>query len=83
VNDVSTTPLGLVIAAISVVSSGLQQIMCGAIQAKHKVSSHQLLSNTAPVQVGVGSALELLGYQGTVVRSGLWCLQHASSHQVT
>jgi hypothetical protein len=59
VNDVSTTPLGLVIAAVSVVSSGLQQIMCGAIQAKYKVSSHQLLSNTAPAQVGVAGGARL------------------------
>ncbi|KAG2491545.1 hypothetical protein HYH03_010116 [Edaphochlamys debaryana] len=50
VTDVSMNMLGLVIAAISVVTSGLQQIMCGAIQRKLGLTSNQLLSNTAPVQ---------------------------------
>ncbi len=43
--------LGVIIAGVSVISSGMQQILCGTIQRKHKMSSHQLLSNTAPVQV--------------------------------
>ena len=46
--DVNT--FGMVIAAVSVVSSGMQQIMCGTMQRKHGLSSHQLLSNTAPMQ---------------------------------
>ncbi|KAG2427131.1 hypothetical protein HXX76_012641 [Chlamydomonas incerta] len=50
VTDVSMNGLGLVIAAISVVTSGLQQIMCGAIQRRLGLTSNQLLSNTAPVQ---------------------------------
>ncbi|KAG2433591.1 hypothetical protein HYH02_012522 [Chlamydomonas schloesseri] len=50
VTDVSVNGLGLVIAAISVVTSGLQQIMCGAIQRRLGLTSNQLLSNTAPVQ---------------------------------
>jgi solute carrier family 35 protein E3 len=44
--------LGLAIAVVSVVSSGMQQIMCGTLQRKHQLSSHQLLSNTAYIQVG-------------------------------
>lgn len=52
VTDVSMNGLGLVIAAVSVVTSGLQQIMCGAIQRRLGLTSNQLLSNTAPVQVG-------------------------------
>jgi solute carrier family 35 protein E3 len=51
VTDVEVNTLGVIIAGISVVSSGMQQILCGTIQRKHKMSSHQLLSNTAPVQV--------------------------------
>jgi solute carrier family 35 protein E3 len=51
VNDVQVNLLGLVIAVVSVVSSGMQQIMCGTMQRKHQLSSHQLLSNTAYIQV--------------------------------
>ena len=43
--------LGLVVAGMSVVSSSMQQIFCRTMQQKHKLSSHELLSNTAPVQV--------------------------------
>jgi len=43
---------GLVIAAVSVVSSGLQQIFVRTMQQKHKLTAHELLSNTAPAQVG-------------------------------
>ena len=38
-------------AGMSVVSSGMQQILCRTMQQKHKLSSHELLSNTAPAQV--------------------------------
>ena len=41
---------GLAVAAMSVVSSGMQQIFCRTMQQKHKLSSHELLSNTAPAQ---------------------------------
>ncbi|GIL65307.1 hypothetical protein Vafri_19112 [Volvox africanus] len=58
VNDMSTSVLGLVISAISVVTSGLQQLMCGEIQKRLSLSSTQLLSNTAPVQ---GAMLLLVG----------------------
>lgn len=43
--------LGLGIAVVAVFSSALQQVMCGVMQRKHLVSSHQLLSNTAHIQV--------------------------------
>lgn len=56
--DVSIQPVGVVIAAVSVVSSGMQQILCGYLQRKHKLSSQQMLANTAPVQ---GVALLLAG----------------------
>lgn len=46
--DVSTG--GMLIAAVSVVSSGLQQIFVRTMQQKHKLSAHELLSNTAPAQ---------------------------------
>jgi hypothetical protein len=51
VTDVQVSPLGLGIAVIAVLSSALQQILCGAMQRKHLVSSHQLLGNTAHIQV--------------------------------
>lgn len=44
------TPAGLMVAAVSVVSSGLQQIFVRSLQQKHRLSAHELLSNTAPVQ---------------------------------
>ena len=56
--DVAVSGAGLLVAAVSVVSSGLQQLLCGAVQRKHKLQSHQLLANTAPVQ---GAMLIVLG----------------------
>jgi hypothetical protein len=44
--------LGMGIAFVAVLSSALQQILCGAMQRKHMVLSHQLLGNTAHIQVG-------------------------------
>lgn len=43
--------LGLIVAAISVVSSGMQQILCRTLQKQHALSANELLSNTAPGQV--------------------------------
>lgn len=51
VTDMAINPLGLAVAAVSVVTSGMQQILCGVVQRKHSMTSNQLLSNTAPVQV--------------------------------
>ena len=48
---VSSNSGGLLVAGMSVVSSGMQQIFCRTMQQKHKLSSHELLSNTAPAQV--------------------------------
>ena len=45
--------LGACIAAISVVTSGMQQILCRSMQQKHGLTPNELLSNTAPAQVGV------------------------------
>ncbi|KAI8462371.1 MAG: triose-phosphate transporter family-domain-containing protein [Monoraphidium minutum] len=58
VADVSVNTTGLVVAGISVVSSGMQQLLCGVIQRKHKLQSYQLLANTAPIQ---GAILIVLG----------------------
>ena len=49
--DLGANAAGLVLAATSVVSSGMQQIFCRTMQQKHKLSSHELLANTAPAQV--------------------------------
>jgi solute carrier family 35 protein E3 len=51
VTDVQVNSLGLFIAGLSVVTSGMQQILCGTVQRKHNLTSTQLLANTAPVQV--------------------------------
>ncbi|KXZ46534.1 hypothetical protein GPECTOR_42g741 [Gonium pectorale] len=69
VTDVSMNVLGLVIAALSVVTSGLQQIMCGAIQRKLGLTSNQLLSNTAPVQ---GLMLLVVGPMVDKAVTGEW-----------
>ena len=41
---------GVLIAGLSVVSSGMQQIFCRTMQQKHGLASHELLANTAPAQ---------------------------------
>jgi hypothetical protein len=43
--------LGLIIAAVSVVTSGLQQVFCRELQKNNKLSGVELLSVTAPAQV--------------------------------
>lgn len=42
---------GVLVAGISVASSAMQQILCRFYLKKHGVSSHELLSATAPFQV--------------------------------
>jgi solute carrier family 35 protein E3 len=76
VTDVSVKGMGLVIAAISVVSSGMQQILCGTIQRTHKLQSHQLLANTAPVQ---GVMLLLVGPFVDKAVSGSWVSQYVAT----
>jgi len=41
---------GLAVAGLSVATSGLQQIMCGVVQRRHRLQSHELLAVTAPIQ---------------------------------
>lgn len=67
-------PLGLCVAAVSVVSSGMQQVLCGTIQRNHKLQSHQLLANTAPVQ---GVMLLVVGPFVDKAVSGIWVGQYA------
>jgi solute carrier family 35 protein E3 len=72
VNDLgsgSTKLLGVLIAATSVVGSGMQQILCGAMQRQHKMQSHQLLAATAPAQ---GLTLLLVGPWVDALVSGHW-----------
>ena len=51
--EMENNVLGTSIAAVSVVSSGMQQILCRTMQQKHNLASHELLANTAPAQVSV------------------------------
>ncbi|KAG1664241.1 hypothetical protein FOA52_003494 [Chlamydomonas sp. UWO 241] len=68
--------LGLVVAGVSVVSSGMQQIMCGNIQRKQALTSMQMLSNTAPVQ---GLMLLVVGPFLDAQITGKWVLDfHAA-----
>lgn len=53
--EMENNVLGTVIAAVSVVSSGMQQIFCRTMQQKHNLASHELLANTAPAQVPVSA----------------------------
>ncbi|KAK9817184.1 hypothetical protein WJX72_010758 [[Myrmecia] bisecta] len=48
--SLGTTMLGLSLAAASVVCSGMQQILVRVMQQKHKLTAHELLSNTAQTQ---------------------------------
>lgn len=68
--------LGLVVAGMSVVSSSMQQIFCRTMQQKHKLSSHELLSNTAPVQV---RSIGLHPHRCLVRASSLTCYCGAGS----
>ena len=52
--EVENNLVGMLVAALSVVSSGMQQIFCRSMQQKHGLSSHELLANTAPAQVTPG-----------------------------
>ena len=51
VTDVAVQLLGTCVALVSVVASGMQQIICGDLQKRHNVTSNQLLSLAAPYQV--------------------------------
>jgi solute carrier family 35 protein E3 len=61
--------VGVIIAGVSVISSGMQQILCGTMQRQHKLQSHQLLAATSPVQ---GVMLMLLGPWVDAAVSGNW-----------
>lgn len=67
---------GMVIAAVSVVSSGLQQIFVRTMQQKHKLSAHELLSNTAPAQAWT---LLLVGPFIDKMVSGEWVMRYSFS----
>ncbi|KAG1652610.1 hypothetical protein FOA52_008351 [Chlamydomonas sp. UWO 241] len=69
VSDVQSNLMGTVMAMIFVVSSGLQQILCGHFQSKHQLASHQLLANTAPVQ---GLILTCIGPSLDWSLTGMW-----------
>lgn len=58
VSNVDTHPLGVMMSLVFIVSSGLQQILCGHYQAKFNLQSYQLLANTSPLQ---GAMLLALG----------------------
>ncbi|KAK2076375.1 hypothetical protein QBZ16_000900 [Prototheca wickerhamii] len=64
---------GALIAGVSVVSSGLQQIFVRTMQQKHKLSSYELLSKTAPAQAWT---LLLMGPFVDKVVSGTWVFQY-------
>ncbi|KAK9807322.1 hypothetical protein WJX73_001596 [Symbiochloris irregularis] len=48
--SVQGSVFGVSIAALSVGTSGMQQIFCRTMQQQHRLSAHELLANTAPVQ---------------------------------
>ena len=50
--EVKSNVVGMLIAAVSVITSGAQQVMCGTVQRQHNVNGYQLLANTAHIQVG-------------------------------
>lgn len=50
VSDVSVQALGLCVALAFIVTGGMQQVLCGHLQRKHNISSHQFMSNTSFLQ---------------------------------
>lgn len=68
---------GACIAGVSVVSSGLQQIFVRNLQQKHGLSSHELLSNTAPAQAWT---LLVVGPFVDKVVSGGWVFHYTLTH---
>lgn len=68
---------GAAIAAVSVVSSGLQQIFVRTLQQKHKLSSYELLSITAPAQAWT---LFLTGPFVDKLVSGSWVFDYAMTN---
>lgn len=71
---------GACIAGVSVVSSGLQQIFVRSLQQKHGLSSHELLSNTAPAQAWT---LLAVGPFVDKVVSGGWVFNYPLSQGAT
>ncbi|KAK9806341.1 hypothetical protein WJX72_010712 [[Myrmecia] bisecta] len=71
--NLEKNPMGLLVAGLSVVSSGMQQIFCRTMQQKHHLSSHELLSNTAPAQ---GWSLLVLGPFLDRYVSSSWVFQY-------
>lgn len=67
---------GLIIAAISVVTSGMQQILCRTVQQKNKMASHELLARTAPAQ---GFSLIIIGPLLDRVLFGAWVTRYEYS----
>ena len=63
---------GTIVAGVSVASSAMQQILCRFYLKKHAVSSHDLLSATAPLQVRPSS---YSCPRGLLVRPCLLCTQ--------
>ncbi|KAG2495895.1 hypothetical protein HYH03_006133 [Edaphochlamys debaryana] len=50
VSDVAVHPAGVAMAGAFIVTGGLQQILCGHLQAMHGLTSNQLMSNTSFLQ---------------------------------
>uniref|UniRef100_A0A061RYX6 Sugar phosphate transporter domain-containing protein n=1 Tax=Tetraselmis sp. GSL018 TaxID=582737 RepID=A0A061RYX6_9CHLO len=50
VTDVALNPHGIAWAVVSILTSSLQQVFCGHLQRKFKISSHELLSLSSPFQ---------------------------------
>jgi hypothetical protein len=62
VSDVSATAGGTLVAGVAVASSAMQQILCRYYLRKHAVSSHELLSATAPFQARFCSSQRVVVY---------------------
>mmetsp|Transcript_17908 Transcript_17908/g.53927 ORF Transcript_17908/g.53927 Transcript_17908/m.53927 type:complete len:356 (+) Transcript_17908:391-1458(+) len=65
--------VGILVALVAVASSGMQQIFCRSMQQKHGLSSHELLSSTAPSQ---GWSLLMIGPFLDYYVVGQWLLDY-------
>ncbi|KXZ42465.1 hypothetical protein GPECTOR_144g728 [Gonium pectorale] len=72
ISDVTVNTPGLVMAGLFVVTGGLQQILCGQLQAALRLQGHQLMSNTSFLQ---GLILMIVGPFVDKLATSKWVLE--------
>ena len=52
-SDVGVNGVGMLVAAMGTMSTGLQQVLVGHLQKKHSIDATDLVGRTSPIQVRV------------------------------